>query len=68
MALCAGGRLNHPPAQMPLCWQARPASTKGHLYWLKVVGGWYARQQKLVLAARTNRFGHSEIKMLMKYL
>jgi hypothetical protein len=45
-----------------------PASTKGHLYWLKVVGGWYARQQRLVLAARTNRFGHSEIKMLMKYL
>jgi hypothetical protein len=33
-----------------------PASTKGHFYWLKVAGGCRARQQKPVLAARTNRF------------
>jgi hypothetical protein len=33
-----------------------PASTKGHFYWLKVAGGCLARQQKPVLAARTNRF------------
>jgi hypothetical protein len=33
-----------------------PASTNGHFYWLKVVGGCLTRQQKPVLAARTNRF------------
>jgi hypothetical protein len=33
-----------------------PASTKGHFYWLKVAGRCRARQQKPVLAARTNRF------------
>jgi hypothetical protein len=37
-----------------------PASTKGHFYWLKVVGGCLARQQKPVLAARTNRFWPSD--------
>jgi hypothetical protein len=33
-----------------------PASTNGHLYWLKVAGGSLAHQQKPVLAAKTNRF------------
>jgi hypothetical protein len=33
---------------------------KGPFYWLKVAGGCRARQQKLVLAAKTNRFWPSE--------
>jgi hypothetical protein len=37
-----------------------PASTKGHFYWLKVAGGYRARQQKPVLATRTNRFWPSD--------
>jgi hypothetical protein len=37
-----------------------PASTKGHFYWLKVARGCLARQQKPVLAARTNRFWPGE--------
>jgi hypothetical protein len=38
-----------------------PASTKGHFYWLKVAGGCLARQQKPVLAAKTNRFLPSDV-------
>jgi hypothetical protein len=42
-----------------------PASTKGHFYWLKVAGGCLARQQKPVLAARTNRFWPSGVTSSM---
>jgi hypothetical protein len=59
-AFC-GGRSKQPPAKMTLVLAGRlPASTKGHFYWLKVAGGCRARQQKPVLAARTNRFWPSE--------
>jgi hypothetical protein len=47
-----------------------PASTKGHFYWLKVAGGCLARQQKPVLAARTNRFWPSAttVQMIVRYI
>jgi hypothetical protein len=44
-----------------------PASTKGHFYWLKVAGGCLARQQKPVLAARTNRFWLSARKKVFTW-
>jgi hypothetical protein len=40
-----------------------PASTMVHFYWLKVASGCRARQQKPVLAARTNRFWPSELPL-----
>jgi hypothetical protein len=43
-----------------------PASTKGHFYWLKIAGGCLARQQKPVLAARTNRFWPNELLLIKK--
>jgi hypothetical protein len=43
-----------------------PASTKCHFYWLKVVGGCLARQQKPVLAVRTNRFSPSDATSVIR--
>jgi hypothetical protein len=72
--LCAGGHPKQPPAQKAsvlavsisarqqklICSSGRePASTKGHFYCLKVAGGCCARQQRPVLATRTNHFWRS---------
>jgi hypothetical protein len=71
MTLVLASHLNDRQHKCHLCWWSfkwpastngsvlagrLPASIKGHFYWLKVAGGCRARQQKPVLAARTNRF------------
>jgi hypothetical protein len=76
MAFVLAGYLSNREQRWHLCWPSfkwpastngsvlaawLPASTTGHLYWLKVAGGCRARHQKQVLAARTNRFWPSDM-------